>query len=314
MKRDRRHRSSAGRWLSQHRREFGDAVRRLFRQPGSTLLTVAVIAVALALPASLRVLVNNGRLLAGSWEDAQDFTVYLGMDLEEAEARELAQRIENREDVALVEVITREQALSDFKTYSGFGSALDALDTNPLPHALVVRPAPELAGGEAVSELARQLDAMSGTDLVQLDTAWVERFRAIVGIARRGVDVASVLLALAVVIIVGNTIRLEINNRRREIEVSKLVGGSDGFIRRPFLYLGLCYGLGGGLIAWLVINVALQLLKGPAAKLAGLYGSDFALMGLAPGESLLLLGGGAALGWLGAGFAAARHIRAIEPS
>ena len=301
------------RWWSQHLGQLSDAIDRMLNQPGSTLLTVAVIAVALALPASLRVVVNNGRLLAASWEDAQDFTVYLDMDVDLERARALAAQVEARPDVQQTILVARDQALRDFKSYSGFGDVLDALEDNPLPHALVVRPAAELISGEAIAALADELAKLPESELVQLDTAWVERFRAMVAIARRAVDLATALLALAVVIIVGNTIRLEINNRRREIEVTKLVGGSDGFIRRPFLYLGLCYGLGGSLMAWLVIALSLQVLKGPAARLAGLYGSSFSLSGLPALESIALVLAGGVLGWLGAGFAAARHIRAIEP-
>ncbi|MEE8306364.1 MAG: FtsX-like permease family protein [Gammaproteobacteria bacterium] len=148
---------------------------------------------------------------------------------------------------------------------------------------------------------------------MQLDTAWVDRFRAMLDISRRAVDLATALLALAVIVVIGNTIRLEINNRHREIEVTKLVGGSNAFIRRPFLYLGLWYGLGGGLLAWILISVGLRALSAPVAQLAGLYTSTFTLAGLPWLESLALVGGGGLLGWLGAGLAASRHLAAIEP-
>lgn len=270
-----------------------------------------VIAIALALPAGLRVIVNNVGSVSGSWQGAADFSVYLAEDVGDERAAALADEIRARDDVADVTLIDREQALADFRARSGFGAALDALEHNPLPHTLVVRPAGGASG--SVEALAQALSADPAVHLVQLDTEWVARLRAILELTSRVVDVVTVLLGLGVVLVIGNTIRLEINNRSVEIEVMKLVGGSDGFIRRPFLYLGFWYGLGGALVAALLIAAALALLRSPAAALAALYGSDFRLAGLSASQAALLLGGGALLGWAGAGLATARHLRAIEP-
>ncbi len=299
-------------FFAEHARQLVAALGRLAQHPGSTLLTIGVIGIALSLPAGLRVVVNNGRVLAGSWEHAQDFTVYLNMEVSMDAAGILAQQIRGLDDVADVTFISRDDALEDFKRYSGFGDVMRALDSNPLPHALVVRPRTDLEPN-AIAELAKVLERREETDLVQLDTAWVDRFRAMLDISRRAVDLATALLALAVIVVIGNTIRLEINNRRREIEVTKLVGGSNAFIRRPFLYLGLWYGFGGGLLAWILINIGLQALSGPVAQLTGLYTSTFRLAGLPWLESIALLGGGGLLGWLGAGLATSRHLAAIEP-
>jgi cell division transport system permease protein len=275
-------------------------------------LTALVIAVALALPAGLRVIVSNADLLSESWESVADFTVYLTVDTDEQRAADMAQEIEARGDVAQVELITRDDALEEFRAASGFGDALDALGENPLPHALVVRPtSEELRNVEA---LAAYLENLPETDLVQLDTAWVERLRGILQLGERFVAIASALLGLAVLVVIGNTIRLEINNRREEIVVMKLVGGSDGFIRRPFLYLGLWYGLFGALGATVLILVTLLLLQEPVSTLAALYGSRFALSGLSTSEFGVLLGAGLVLGWAGAGLATARHLRSIEPT
>ena len=201
--------------------------------------------------------------------------------------------------------------MAEFRERSGFGEALDALDGNPLPDTLVVRPASGLAGD--VEALAAALGALPEADVVQLDTQWVARLRALLALAARAVDITTALLGVAVAIVVGNTIRLEINNRSVEIEVTKLVGGTDGFIRRPFLYLGLCYGLGGAVLAAGLIAVVLALVAAPVREVAALYGSGFDLEGLSWRESLILLGGGALLGLAGAGLATARHLRAIEP-
>jgi len=299
------------RYLGLHRDNLLDAVRRLKVQPFATLLTVLVIAIALALPAGLRVLVSNLGTLSGGWQSAADFTVYFKLEVPTDRARALAREIAARADVASVQFIDRGSALEDFRAHSGFGTALDALEGNPLPDALVIRPASGAAGNvEGVAAAVRKLPE---TDLVQLDTQWVGRLRAMLALSVRIVDLATVLLALGVAIVIGNTIRLEIQNRSAEIEVTKLVGGTDGFIRRPFLYLGLCYGLAGAILAYLLILATLAILKSPVSNLAALYDSQFALAGPSWRETGVLLAGGALLGWAGAGLATARHLRAVEP-
>ncbi len=294
-----------------HRDNLLGAVQRLGRQPFASLLTILVIATALALPAGLRVAVNNADGVSNSWQNVADFTVYLKTDVSEDAAKRTARGIEGRDDVAGVTLIDRDAALAEFRAQSGFGEALDALDGNPLPHTLVVHPASGIATD--VEALAAAIEKLPETELVQVDTAWVTRLRAMLALAGRIVDFATGLLGLAVAIVVGNTIRLEINNRSVEIEVTKLVGGTDAFIRRPFLYLGLCLGLAGALVALAVVWAGLLLLGPPVRDVAALYGSSFSLAGLSLAESGVLLLGGAFLGWAGAGLAAARHLRAIEP-
>ena len=303
---------SIARYFSAHSQNLVGALGRISRQPLGSSMTIAVIAIALALPSGLHVMVNNVRTLSGSLESAVDFTVYLDMSVDEESAQVLARDVEARPDVNRAVLIDRAQALADFRAYSGFGEALDTLEENPLPHALVVRPAGGTQGD--VEALARDLDEMQQTALVQLDTAWVERLRSLAELANRAVGIATVLLSLAVVVVIGNTIRLEINNRREEIEVIKLVGGSDGYVRRPFLYLGLCYGLGGGIVAAITTAVGLGLISAPARSLAQLYDSGYRLVGLSAGQTVLLLGGGAILGWAGAVIATARHLRDVDPT
>ena len=303
---------SIARYFSAHRQNLVGAFGRISRQPLGSSMTIAVIAIALALPSGLHVMVNNVRILSGSLEAAVDFTVYLDMSVDEESAQVLARDVEARPDVNRAVLIDRAQALEDFRAYSGFGEALDALEENPLPHALVVRPAGGTRGD--VEALARDLDEMQQTALVQLDTAWVDRLRSLAELANRAVGIATVLLSLAVVVVIGNTIRLEINNRREEIEVIKLVGGSDGYVRRPFLYLGLCYGLGGGIVAAITTAAGLGLISPPARSLAQLYESGYRLVGLNAAQTVLLLGGGAILGWAGAVIATARHLRDVDPT
>ncbi len=298
-------------YLALHRHNLLDALRRLASQPFASLLTVLVIAIALALPAGLRVLVNNAGALNDSWQGAADFAVYLKIDVSSENATRASRTIGARADVANVTLIDRAKALEEFRAKSGFGEALDALEGNPLPYTLVVRPKSGAAGN--VETVAAAIRAMPETDLVQLDTAWVTRLRAMLALAGRVVDLATVLLAIAVTIVVGNTIRLEINSRRVEIEVVKLVGGSDGFIRRPFLYLGFWYGLAGAVAAAVIVAAALLALEPPVRAVATLYGSGFRLAGLRLRETATLVVGGAVLGWAGAWLATARHLKAIEP-
>jgi cell division transport system permease protein len=300
-------------WLERHTQTFVGSLGRLWTQPFATLLTILVIGIALALPACLHVLVQNVRAASGGWGNALDISVYMKTDATLEQAKQAQKRIAQRRDVDEVTLVEADAALAEFRKSSGFGEALDALKDNPLPHALVVRPAEEFRDPATVDGLTAELRKIDGVDIVQLDTAWVSRFNAILDVVRRVVLLAAGLFALGILVIVGNTIRLDIENRRDEIEVTKLVGGSDGFVRRPFLYNGVWYGLGGGLIAWLTVTVVIALLGEPVQRIAGLYGSSFQLHGLGLEGSAVLLGGGVVLGWLGSFIAATKEIRGIEP-
>ena len=301
-------------YLLRHVQTMVGALGKTARAPFSSGMTMAVIGIALALPAALHLLLVNGKALGGVWETVADLSVYLEAEVSEERAAELVTTIAARPEVSDVELISSAQALEEFRRLSGFGAALDALNENPLPATLVVRPAPGHDSASAVTALGASLQELPEADLVQIDTDWVRRFHAMLDVSRRAMTLAAGLLALAVVLVVGNTIRLDIQNRRQEIEVTKLVGGSDAFVRRPFLYGGLWYGLGGGLAALALTELGLMLLRGPVADLAALYGSNFRLIGLRPVEAAALVGSGALLGWLGSWIAATRHLRAIEPA
>ncbi len=286
---------------------------RLARSPLSTLLTLTVIALALALPASLRLLVTNAQAATGNFANAIDLSVYLKTDVPLAKAQQLADAARQRRDVAAVTLISADQGLKDFRTYSGFGAALAALKENPLPHVLHVRPRPESSSAAALGALRGYFTAWPEVDLVQMDSEWVMRFNAILEVLRRLLLIAAALFGVGVLAVIGNTIRLEIQSRRAEIEVTKLVGGSNSFVRRPFLYTGMLYGLGGALLAWGILALAVTVLGEAVMTLARLYGSRYQLLGPDPTEVAILLGGGAGLGWLGAWISAARHLRSIEP-
>jgi cell division transport system permease protein len=300
-------------WLERHLQTLIGSLGRLWQQPFSALLTILVIGIALALPACLHVLVQNVREASGGWSNALDISVYMKASTTLDDAGRAAERIRKRRDVADVTIVKADDALEEFRRNSGFGEALAALKDNPLPHALVVRPAQEFRAPGQVAGLVEELKKLPGVDIVQLDTEWVSRFNAILDIVRRVVLLAAALFALGILVIVGNTIRLDIENRRDEIEVTKLVGGSDAFVRRPFLYSGAWYGLGGGLIAWLIVVIVVLILGDPVRRIAGLYGSNFELQGLGAAGVAALVIGGIALGWLGSYIAATRELRGIEP-
>ena len=298
---------------ARHLQALLGSLGRLARSPLSTALTLLVIALALALPTSLRLLVTNAQLATGNFANAVDVSVYLKTDVPLAKAQQLAQAAGQRADVVAVTVIAADKGLEDFRTYSGFGEALQALKENPLPHVLHVRPRAEDSSPAALESLRRYFSAWPEVDLVQLDSEWVMRFNAILEVLRRLLLIAAALLGLGVLAVIGNTIRLEIQGRRAEIEVTKLVGGSNSFVRRPFLYTGVLYGVGGALLAWAIVVIAVAVLGDSVATLARLYGSRYVLQGPSRDDIGILLGAGAVLGWLGAWISAARHLRSIEP-
>jgi len=304
--------SPVGVWAGRHAATLLASLGRLARQPVASFLTVLVIAVTLALPAAAHLAIKNARALGGSWDNALDFSVYLAPGTSRPEAEELKGLIAQRADVARVELIDADEALGEFREGSGFGAALDYLEENPLPHTLVIRPAPGNTQ-ESVRLLHEELGNLPQADIVQVDTEWVRRFLAILDIVERAIGIGAILLGAAIVIIIGNTIRLDIENRRDEIEVTKLIGASNAFVRRPFLYSGFWYGLTGGLLALGLVAYGLYLLEDPVARLAGLYGSRYELLSLGWTESGAIVGIGVSLGLVGSWLAAARHMRRIEP-
>lgn len=296
-----------------HLRTLIATLGKLYRTPASSIMTTAVIGIALALPGSLYVLLANLQAVAGGWDNPARISLFLKLDTPPLATDALAERLRLREDVANVDLIEPDQALREFRTDSGFGDALDALRGNPLPAVLIVSPTASRVPPERVPTLVKEIERAPEVDLAQLDMQWLQRLRGIMDIARRLVTAVAVLLGLAVLLIIGNTIRLDIQNRREEIEVIKLVGGTDAFIRRPFLYGGIWYGLLGGVLAWVLIGLAMLLLAGPATQLAVLYDSGHRLLGLGLGGTILLLGAGAVLGLSGSWLAVGRHLSDIDP-
>ena len=299
-------------WFSRHVSTASASLGRLARQPFASIMIVLVIAVTLAIPAALNLAIKNFAAIGNSWDEALDFSVFLDTGLSVGEAEGIAKLIGQRADVADVQLITADDALEEFKLQSGFGDALDQLADNPLPHTLVVRPSPANTA-ESMLLLREELATLPEIELVQVDTEWVQRFHAILEIVQQAVSIGAGLLGLAIIVIIGNTIRLEIQNRRDEIEVTKLIGASNAFVRRPFLWSGFWYGLFGSLLGLGLVQYGLYLLQPTVTRLAGLYQSGLTVLSLDWRDSLTIIGIGVALGLAGSWFAAARHMRAIEP-
>jgi cell division transport system permease protein len=298
--------------LRQHREILADVLGQLVRNPGSTLLTVLVLAAALALPAALMVVTDNLERLAGRFEAPGTLAVFLDRDGSAAPAS-LEQRLRDLDGVRSVTFIPPEEALAQASRLLEIGDALEGLETNPLPGSYEVTLAPDRRAPARMAALADTIGQWQGVDQVQYDRRWVERFQAGVAFLRRVALVTGALLAGVVVLIIGNTIRLAVANRQREIELVKMIGGTDSFVRLPFLYNGLLQGLLGAAGAGGLVVVALALLNDAVATLATRYGATFALRGPGPDYLLGLLAVGGALGWLGSRLAVGRHLREVEP-
>jgi cell division transport system permease protein len=301
-------------WLLQHLQANIFSLGQLCRNPIASFLTAAVIGISLALPAGFFIILENTRHITAGWGGSVEITAFLKMDVDDVAARELANKIAKRSDIAKVDLVTREQALEEYRQLSGFTHALEALDENPLPSLLLIKPAVGKFSDKNAEEFLSKLQAVPGIENAQYDQQWVKRLNAIIGIVQRIVLILAVFLGMAVLIIIGNTIRMLIYHRRSEIEVAKLFGATDGFIQRPFLYSGFWYGILGGVIAWALITISLMLLQEPADRLAQLYASNFRLIGLTTKDALLLILSGILLGLLGSWISVQRHLRAIEPT
>ena len=299
-------------WASHHRRVFYDTLRELVANPLASLMTWFVLGIALALPTLLYVVLQNVSMVGGDWGGRPRVSLYLVDGAQVEEARELATGIAARQDISLTHFISSDEALQEFQHRSGFGGVLATLGRNPLPHVIEITPVSE--DSHTLSRLVDSWESHALVERAAVDFQWIERLFALLAVAERLVTTLAVVLGLGVILVMGNTIRLAIENRRQEIQVVKLVGGTDAFVRRPFLYLGFWYGLGGAIIALILVWLSLAFLAGPVETLARSYpGDDFVLAGLGFGGNLLLLCMGALLGVLGALLAVSRHLKHIEP-
>ncbi len=288
-------------------------LRRLLETPLPTGMTVAVIGISLALPAALYVLADNLRTMAGGWDQTAAISLFLQYETNDGDANRVAADLRGWPEIAQVQMITREKALDEFRALGGFEEALEQLKNNPLPVVLAIYPRTEHSPPAQLETLQTKLLELPEVDFARMDTLWLQRFQAILDLIQTGVLLLGGLLGMGVLLIVGNSIRLEILNRRIEIEIMELVGATAAFIRRPFLYAGAWYGLLGGLTAWLLVTLAILLLQGPVSRLASLYRSEFPLSGLGLSAMGIILMGSVLLGLVGSWIAVNRHLRGAEP-
>jgi cell division transport system permease protein len=298
-------------WLESHRASLADSLRRLGKQPIGSFFTCLVMAVALSMPMGLSLLLKNVEKLGGSWQRAAQISLYLKLDAGSREGEALRDEIKGMPGVSDAQYVSREQALEEFQQQSGLGEALRELPDNPLPGVVVVTPTE--VDKPALEALRQRLAELPRVENAQLDLVWVERLAAILKLGDRFVFGLAVMLISALLLVIGNTIRLHIENRRIEIEVIKLVGGTDSYVRRPFLYMGALYGLGAGVLAWGILAFGLNWLNEAVVGLSGLYDSDFALGGVPAADGLSLLIGAVLLGYIGAWIAVARHLNELAP-
>lgn len=301
---------SASTHFANHQFVAVDSLLRLLSDKGSTLLAWAVIGIALSLPLTLVLLLQNVATLGAGWDQTNSISVFM-QEREDGALQLFVAQLEAREDVAGVELITPQEALAEFEENSGFGEALQGLDENPLPPVIVITPATTDAA--TLTDLQNYLQAQPGVDVAQLDLQWLQRLNAILALAIRLTWLLASLMGAGVILVIGNTIRLAIENRRAEIVVVKLVGGTDSYVARPFLYTGLWYGVGGGLLGVVLVQSGLWILSGPLQQLFGSYQSGYAVSGLGISGSFFVLVAAGFLGWLGAAISVVRHLRAIEP-
>ncbi|MGE5466129.1 MAG: permease-like cell division protein FtsX [Ignavibacteria bacterium] len=285
-------------WLHQHRDALLLALRRLTATPLNTLLSLLAIGIALALPAGGQMLVANALRLAQGSAPAPQISLFMSLDAPRAAADEVGNRLRKNPGIKAARLVPREDTLARMRAAEGLGEVIDILPKNPFPDAFVIDPQDDAPA--AMEALAKELKKLPRVEHVQLDSAWVRRLDALLKLGRTGVALLAVLLGVGLIAITFNTIRLQVLTQRAEIEVSRLLGATDAYIRRPFYYFGLLQGLLGGLVAWVIVWLATLWLAAPVGELAQLYSVDFALTPLTRGDSLLLVALSASLGALGA--------------
>ena len=300
-------------YLARHMQVMLSTLGQMVRSPMSNLMTIAVMGIALALPTGLHIILKNVQQVTAQWDGAAQISLFLKPSVTDKQADQLANVLRQRQDIKSVTSINRNEALEEFRKNSGFGEALEALEENPFPAVIVVYPTEQSDNLLTVQGMLASLKDKPEVELAQLDMQWLKRLYAIMDFGRRGIWVLAAMLSLSVLLVVGNTIRLAIQNRRDEIEIIKLIGGTDAFIRRPFLYTGFWYGLSGGILSWLLVTLSIWLLSDPVSQLATLYDSNYSLSSLDFLSSLTLLGLSICLGLAGSWLAVSRHLHAVEP-
>jgi len=299
-------------YLLHHLQSLIFSLGKIYQAPATTIMTVAVIGITLSLPGGFYLFLKNIDAMSGDFRSSTQISLYLDLDVSEKRARVVEKDIGSMAQVESTRFISRDKSLEEFRQNSGFGKSIDTLSSNPLPHTIVVEPV--AADSFEIRNLLNKLQAMPEVEIAKLDTEWLERLYTIIEIAKRSVTIITILFSCAVLLIIGNTIRLDIQNRYQEIIVTKLIGATDSFIRRPFLYGGVWYGLLGGLFSWLIVEIGYLAISGPLERLNLLYQSEMTLITFSFHDFIILITSSTLLGLAGSWIAVARHLNQIEPS
>ena len=297
--------------MRHHLAVLAATLRRLVAAPVSSSLNILIMGIAISLPVGMYVLMQNVQTLTAHVSGTPQISVFLALDAGKNDTTKIGRQLAQLPDVTHADFVPRDAALAQLKRASGMADVIAGLDSNPLPDAFIVHP--KDADPAALEKLRDELQKLPKVVKVQMDAAWARKLDALLGFVRLGMLILAALLSLALVAITFNTIRLQILTRREEIEISRLIGATDAFIRRPFLYFGFLQGAAAGLAAWLIITASLALLNFKVGTLAHLYDSSFSLHYLGWGDSFSLMLFAAYLGWLGAWLSVSQHLWQFEP-
>ena len=300
-------------YLHTHAQTLVSSLGRLNRSRYSSMMTIVVISVALTLPCGFYLLVENVKQVTGVLETPHQVSLFLKHSVTNETGKKIVKELIDKPEVKDATLISKEEGLKEFRSYSGFNDALANLEHNPLPVVIRVEPMEAHNQIDKLHGLVLELKRIPGVEIVQIDLEWMERLHSIINLVRRGIFVLSVFLGLAVIFIVGNTIRLELENRKDEIVVAQLVGATNSFVRRPFLYSGFWYGALSGMLALIFIHLVVILMDEPVNQIAFRYNSHFEINGLNLKESVFLMQASIMLGIAGAWLVLAEHLKNLRP-
>ena len=285
----------------------------MWRTPLASLMTIAVLGLSLTLPATLYLVVKNVSQVSSGFEDAAEISLFVKETMSEQQTQTLVKRLALYPEVDKVEFISKGDALTEFKQVSGFGQALEYLDANPLPDVVIVTPTARYRQPNTAKQLLQKLEAEREVDFGKLDIAWLERLNALLSLLKESVITIALLLLTSVTLIIGNTIRLSIMDKKDEIQVMKLVGATNTFIQAPFLWTGIWYGIIGGLFSFICVALMMWWLGAAVSDVAGVYETSFDLIGLTLTEFGILVALATGLGFVGSYLSVNRYIKEIEP-
>ncbi|ATA25768.1 cell division protein FtsX [Brenneria goodwinii] len=310
---EKKNRSLRGGWQEQWRYAWMNTLADMLRQPLATLLTVMVIAISLALPSICYLVWKNVSQAAAQWYPTPQLTVYLDKSLDDNAAQAVIAQIQSEDGVDKVNYLSRDEAMGEFRNWSGFGGALDMLEENPLPAVAIITPKMTFQSAETLTTLRDRVAATQGVDEVRMDDSWFARLVALTSLVGQISATIGILMVIAVFLVIGNSVRLNIFSRRETINVMKLIGATDGFILRPFLNGGAMMGFAGAVLSLILSQALVWKLGAVVTQVASVFGTTFTVKGLSWDESLLLLLIAAMIGWLAAWLATVQHLRRFTP-